>query len=102
MTHDGHTPASLRVRLNLTQAQLAEKATEALRAATGDPDAAVSVSTVMRLERAKNVGTDHARAIATALDVTLDDLLAAVDVVRARLVVSRGKPSRRRRAKGAA
>lgn len=95
-----HTTVSLRARLGLTQAELAEKATAILRETTGDKHAKVSVSTVIRWERARNVGTDHLRAICTALGVTVDVGLAASDAARALRDSSRAKP--RRKSKGAA
>lgn len=72
-----HTPASLRVRLGLSQEQVALRASEIA-------GSKVSTSTVRRLERGRSVGLDHLRAIAGALVVTVDALIAAMDAERAR------------------
>lgn len=72
-----HTPASLRARLGLSQEQVADRASEIA-------GSKVSTSTVRRLERGRSVGLDHLRAIAAALEVTVEVLIAAMDVERAR------------------
>lgn len=103
MNETPHTPESLRVAKEWTQFQLAERATQCLREITGDPAASVSPQTVARFEKCRSIATDHLRAIASALGIAVDGLLAAQDVVRARRAESRGKPgSTRRRTKGVA
>lgn len=78
-----HTIASLRVRLGLTQAELADKATEGAQRTDPAGRNKVSVSTVCRAERGESVHLDHLRAIAGALGVTVDVLIAALDEARA-------------------
>lgn len=72
-----HTPASLRARLDLSQEQVASRASEFA-------GSKVSTSTVRRLECGRSVGLDHLRAIAAALAVTVDVLIEAMDTERAR------------------
>jgi transcriptional regulator with XRE-family HTH domain len=96
-----HTPKSLRVRLDLTQQQVADRATELAK--KSDPEASVSVQTVARLEDGKDVSLDSLRWLAPALEVTREALLTAIDVIQRRAEASRAKPAPRgRRAKGAA
>lgn len=77
-----HTPASIRTALGMTQVELADRATVIARET--DPAADVSSQTVSRMERGEGVRVDHLRPIAAALGVTVDVLLAAMDVERAR------------------
>jgi transcriptional regulator with XRE-family HTH domain len=77
MESASHTPASLRARLGLTQAQLAQLASET-------SGTAVSVSTVGRLEKGRSISLDHVRAIAAALKVEPQLLIDAIDAERAR------------------
>ena len=66
-----HTPRSLRVRLALSQIQLAQSA-------------GVGERTIRNLEDGKDVSLDNLRQIAGALGVSSDDLIAAIDCERAR------------------
>lgn len=66
-----HTPRSLRVRLGLTQIELAARAQVADR-------------TVRNLEDGLDVSLENLRAIADALGVTAGVLLEALDAERAR------------------
>lgn len=100
MSDATHTPASLRVRLGLTQAQVAERASEFAR--KRDPKESVSISTIGRLEDGRDVSLDSLRDIAPALETTIEALIAAIDVVRTRHVESRSKPRGRKSKAGAA
>lgn len=66
-----HTPRSLRVRLGLTQDELAKKA-------------GVSARTVSSLEEGLDVSLDTIRAVSKALGVEAQVLIEAIDAERAR------------------
>lgn len=85
-----HTPKSLRGRLGLTQAEVAKRAS-------------VTQRTVVDLEAGVDLRLDSFRALARALEVTTETLVAAHDVERERRASRKAPPPRkRRRTKGAA
>lgn len=86
-TDTRHTPRSLRARLDMSIEQLVQKS-------------GVSRRAIQDLEDGKDVSLKTVRSIASALDVTREVLIAAIDVEQARR--TEHQPKSRRRAKGAA